>query len=44
MSPSLWANDTKAASNWAGGRYTPRFSISWKKRPKRALSLALALW
>ena len=37
-SASVWAEETKAASNWLHGRYTPRASISQKNRPNRAVS------
>ena len=42
MSASVWAAETKAASNWLHGRYTPRASISQKKRAKSRVSLRLA--
>ena len=40
---SVCAVEKNAASNWEGARYTPPPSMAVKKRPKRAVSLALAL-
>src|SRR3954469_22296931 len=37
-SASSCASETKAASNCDGARYTPRSSMAWKNRPKRAVS------
>lgn len=42
MSASVWAAETNAASNWLQGRYTPRASISQKKRAKSDVSERLA--
>ena len=42
MSLSLCALDMKPASNADGARYTPRFSMPWKKRLNSATSAAVA--
>ncbi len=38
MSSGLWAKDTKAVSNWEGGRLTPRRSMALKYRANRPVS------
>ena len=42
MSCSVWHAETKFASNWLHGKYTPRSSIPWKYAAKRCVSLFAA--
>ncbi len=42
MSSSSWARLTNQASNWLGGKYTPRRSIAPWNRPNRSVSLRFA--
>jgi len=42
-SSSMWAKDTKQASNWDGGRLIPRSSIPRNQRAKASVSLFAAV-